>query len=218
MEQKAENQPDELLQAREQMDAKLKRKQELFAKLNGFGASLDALHQQFDALRPQLKGTGSGSSSRLHEKAEKIEFKIATEAHTPAQERDMLKELKVVQEQLSKLKAESLVFSKADGLRTQIRDISRQRADAKAELDGLRAELETIYQKIIKLGAARAQQFNERKERREQARQRDDYRSSKRKQMDEERAEMAPYLKESHDPHVSLEEIVEIKKKSNSSS
>lgn len=223
-------QPDELQTARDLMDAKLERKRELLGVLKGLNTSLDALHLELDALRPQMQGAGKNSSGgRLREKAEKIEFQIATSAHTPAQEREMLKGLKVVQLELDRLKKDTKVFTQADTLREKIRAASQTRAEARHELDALRAELESLYQIIVKLGAERARAAGERRERvergnqerGERARRGEEWKarnSERKKQNDEERADMAPYLKDSHDPYVSLEEIVEIKKKPANSS
>lgn len=215
---------DELLAARQKMEEKLERKRVLIAKLKELNASMDELHAKLEVLRPQMKSGAMAAAERLADRAEKLEFSISTSAYTPAQERELLKGLKEVQDKLAAAKAGSAAMGEADGLREKIRSIGAERAALRNELDAMRAELESLYQTILKLGASRHAEREARERGRQEYRAKVEDRQTRgrewkgrneerRKAEAEERADMAPFLKDSHDPHVSLEEIVEIKKK-----
>ncbi len=210
---------EDLQSARAAMEQKTQRKRELINQLKGMNAKLMELREELNKHAPAAAPARRTPTQRLQEKAEHMEFVIGTSAYTPAQERAMLKELKLVQAQIGQASVQDKASAEVSALRAKLREQLTARAALQTELDALRSELETLYQVILKAGAERAQihaQREEHKARQGERRAQDEGRrkvfDERRKAREEEKAEMAPYMKEV-DPFVSMEEIAEIKKK-----
>ena len=154
---------EDLQAARAAMESKTARKRELINQLKGMNAKLMALREELNAHAPSVPARRT-PTQRLQEQAEHMEFVIATSAYTPAQERAMLKELKVVQAKIGTAAVADQASAQARELRSKLRAALDERSLVQKELDALRSELEAIYQVILKAGAERAQLHAKREE------------------------------------------------------
>lgn len=204
----------ELQTAREKMEAKLARKKELLVRLHVIQARSEPLRGQLHAQGEKLRRLGGTYAlERLQAEAEKLEFSIATSAYTPAQEKELLKRMHGVQERLGAAKEKAKGWEESQKWRAELSVLLGERDAIRKELDGLRVELEALYQVIIRAGSQEILARREQQARTERKKEWAERDVERRKQRREEHDEMAPYLKDSHDSHVSLEEIAVIKKK-----
>lgn len=188
------------------MQSKLQRKREIIEILKTSNETIEKLRHELMSLPAPATRTGrTRSPARLAEQIDHMEFTIATSAYTSKQEKDMIRDLEVMQAELAAAKAEA----KASGDGAQVRfklDAARdERRKLVGELQSLRKDIDSIYQQLKAADEKRAEEMAERRERRA-------YGEEKRKAREEEQKENEPYMKEV-DPFVSLEEIAEIKRK-----
>jgi len=138
----AESQPADPIEAIEN------RKEELFAKLKGVSGRLKYKIYEArvvrGALEDKMKETGI-NARELRRRKERLEFRIATEATSLAKEREMMKDMKVIDKELAKAteveKLErKLRFVEGDirAAETEIEQIKRGIDEAKAEIKAMR--------------------------------------------------------------------------------
>ncbi len=191
---------------RESMQAKLQRKRQIIETLKTSNETIEKLRRDLIALPAPPRGSERPRSpARLAEAVDKMEFQIATSAYTPAQERDMIRTLDGMQAELAAAKKEAHASGEGAALRGKLEVSRDERRKLVGELQTLRKDIDAIYQQLKAADEKRAEEMNERRERRT-------FGEEKRKAREEEEAELEPYMKEV-DPFVSLEEIAEIKRK-----
>lgn len=195
----------------QKMEQKSVEKQKLIKELRATSAQLMQLQKELEAQAPKEAG-GRMSPQRIQEKIDKLEFQIATAAYTPAQEKDLVRQVEILRKEFTVATKDSKEWAAANELRKQLREGRQKRKEIRKNLDALSLELDALYSKIIEKGKARAQDREIRKKKHEEYKEREHKREEYRKQRDAERQEIAPYMKEV-DTFVSLEDIAEVKKK-----
>jgi len=194
------------------MEQKSQLKKDKISVLRQVNKQLADLQDKLDAAMPKTDTARSQNPARLQEQVDKMEFYIATTAYTPAQEREMYREVQEVRKRLKQALAEDTVWGKVRAIRGKIREARNQRKEIRKELDSLSAELDGLYKSIIAQGAKSNEQRKEQEHRRSEGRERPYRHDDLRKSREAERSEMAPYMKEM-DSFVSLEDIAIVKKK-----
>lgn len=197
---------------KELMEAKSKLKKEKISILRQVNKQLADLQKELDEAMPKDQQARSQNPARLQERVDKMEFYISTSAYTPAQEREMLRQVQEMRKELKKALADDKTWGKVREIRSKLRDARNQRKEIRKELDGLTAELDTLYKAIIAQGAKTAEKRRENEQKRTEFRERSYRREEYRKNQDAQRKEMAPYMKEV-DSFVSLEDIAIVNKK-----
>jgi uncharacterized coiled-coil DUF342 family protein len=197
---------------KELMEAKSREKKEKIALLRSANKDLSDLQAQLEQEMPKDTATRSQNPSRLQERIDKMEFYIATSAYTPAQEREMLRNVQAERAELKKALADDKTWAGVRAIRSKLREKRQQRKDIRKELDGLSAELDRLYKSIIEQGTKDVAQRKDAQKKRFEARERGARHEDDRRRRDAERQELAPYMKEM-DSFVSLEDIAEVKKK-----
>lgn len=216
--QPAEKELSLLMQLKAQKDSLLEEAKALNPKIS-------ALRSQLAPLATELKKTKSSSSPRLRSQIDEIEFKIATEAFTAKQEKELIKSKKGLEEQLKSASAADALYKKASELRAQLRPLSMRRDEIDALLDSLRSRMSAEYEKTKKDREKKAfeslkARYGKKPESRQpriptgpRAGEKSGFGKSARKGHKEKLdADEAKYLKK-HDDFVSLEDIVVMEKK-----
>lgn len=213
-----------------ELDSLISKRQGIIEQLKAKNPSVLESRKKVAALIPQIRGKGAPKTIRLIEEAERLEFSIATEAYTPAKEKDLLKRLRQIKIELSHHKELEIVQKAMEHERTilssllsEIRSLEHQLSEARKECDAKYSEVlserKSAYESRQK---AREQHHNAQERRKEQfehqnreeefhSRQKE-YRQKKESFRREEQEDMAKYMKD-YDDTVSLEEIVQIEKK-----
>ena len=200
------NAPDGLM---EQLE---KKKEELFAKLKGVSSRLR--HKQYEAkvlkaaLEEKMRETGL-NVRELRRRKERLEFKIATEALTLAKEREMMKEMRMLEKELEKAGELERMERKLRLVEGDIRSAEAEIAQIKKDIDAAKAEIKAIREgEREKVKEQRAKEWEEKK--RAQLMER------RAKREEELKKELEPYLGGVDEEGVELGAIAVIKKKSSS--
>ena len=194
-----------------QMEEKSRLKKGKISRLREINGLVSALQQELASSLPAQE-RGGPNPRRIHESIDKLEFQIATSAYTPAQEKELIREVETLKKELNAAIKGNEGWERARKIRAELRNIRDERKAIRKELDALSAELDMLYQKIITQGTREVHKRREGEERREQGRAMAQKRDRIRKEKESYKKEMAPYMKEV-DPFVSLEDIAEVKKK-----
>ncbi|MFP3949773.1 MAG: hypothetical protein ACLFUZ_01630 [Candidatus Micrarchaeia archaeon] len=99
------------------------------------------------ALEPFLKETQDVMVGPVRKKLRRLEFKIATQAYTPQIERQLVKEVKKVEDKLKELRAVEKARRKKKLVKQDIEDAENRISEIEGELKGMRAELKELYGK-----------------------------------------------------------------------
>lgn len=209
----AQQQPQRQKTAKEiELDALISKRQDIIEKLKGKNPIVSEARKKIAELVPSIRGAGASHTMKLASEAEHIEFSIATEAYTPKKEKELIKHLRGIRQELAKHKeiddARKAVDSQRHALHavvSDVRDLERELADARSRCDAVYAEVlaerKNAYEQRQKnREEKRHKQFVELKER---------VHEEKRKQYDDE---LKPYFK-NYDDTVSMDEICEIERK-----
>ncbi len=99
------------------------------------------------ALEPFLKETQDVMVGPVRKKLRRLEFKIATQAYTPQIERQLVKEVKKVEDKLKELRAVEKARRKKKLVKQDIEEAENRISEIEEELKGMRAELRELYGK-----------------------------------------------------------------------
>lgn len=194
------------------MENKSREKKEKISTLRQVNKELAELQTQLDEAMPKDIANRGQSPAMLQKKIDKMEFHIATTAYTPAQEREMLREVQDARKEMQKANADDKTWGKVREIRSKLREKRQLRKDIRKNLDALSAELDVLYKSIIAQGTKDVENRKDMYKKREESKERSFKHREFRQRKDAERKEMAPYMKEM-DSFVSLEDIAEVKKK-----
>jgi uncharacterized coiled-coil DUF342 family protein len=100
------------------------------------------------ALEPFLKETESVMVGPVRKRLRQLEFKIATQAYTPQIERQLIKEVKKVEEELKSLRAVEKARRKKKLVQQDIVDCETRITQIEDELKGMRSELKDLYGRL----------------------------------------------------------------------
>ncbi|MCX8194530.1 MAG: hypothetical protein N3G22_00255 [Candidatus Micrarchaeota archaeon] len=193
---------DSLIAARQQVIDLLKQKNPLVAEAR----------KKIASLLPIVRSAGASHTLRLAAEAERIEFSIATSAYTPKKEKELLKRLRQIRQEIERHKDIDSARRQIEEERKKLRELLKEVRQLEGQLADLRAKCEKTYAEVL---AERKAAYEERKRRREELQKRRieelkrKVREEKKKQYE---AEIQPYLK-NYDDTVSMSEIVEIEEK-----
>ena len=107
------------------------------------------------ALEPFLKETEGVMIGPVRKKLRRLEFKIATQAYTPQIERQLVKEVKKVEDELKELRAVEKARRKKKLVKQDIEDCEKRIAEIEGELKGMRSELKDLYGKLKTMRAGK---------------------------------------------------------------
>jgi len=203
---------DDLAPLRAQMEEKQNAKRELVAKLREHNSKIMKIREEIKKVEPPKREKGTRTPNMIKKQIESLEFRISTSAFVPAQEKALLKQIRELQKELVVATKEHKVDAKLDEQYALLKAELSARGEVRSQANRLSAELEEIYQKIIRGGAEHAKKQEEMAEQKRQERIRARIKEARERRKKEEHEEMKPYMKE-YEPYVSLEEIAEIKKK-----
>ncbi len=187
------------------MEAAEKRKEDFFARLKEVAGKQKQKIYDARTLRAQVedKMRETGINAReLRRRKERLEFRIATEATTLQKERDMMKEMRVIDKYLEKAGAVEALERKLRLVEDEIRAFEAEIGQIKRGIDEAKNEIKTLREKERdERSEEREKQWQERK--RHQLMERE-------KEM---RKEIEPYMGGVDEQGVELGSIAVIKKK-----
>ncbi len=96
------------------------------------------------ALEPFIEETKDVDTSRLRKKLRILEFKIATQAYTPRIERELVRRVKKVEEELKK-------YKKVEDARRKIKLINKDIKEAEEKIKEIEPRLKEIREELKKL-------------------------------------------------------------------
>jgi len=120
-----------------------KRKAELIERIKVLNRRIRYKKYEQKALQPFLEQTKDVRTGQFHKQKKAIEFKIATSAYTPKMERDLIKELRKVEEELGKVR-------EVERARRKAMYVEKDIADGEAEIVGIETELKVIREDLKK--------------------------------------------------------------------
>lgn len=121
-----------------------KRKGELIDRIKQLNRRIRYKEYEEKALRPFLEQTKHVQIAPFRRQRRALEFKIATAAYTPKMERELIKKLKKVDEELEKHK-------EVERARRKIRYVEKDITEGKEEIGKIEEELTTIRGELRKL-------------------------------------------------------------------
>ncbi|VVB98977.1 Uncharacterised protein [uncultured archaeon] len=202
-----------------ELDALIAKRQGIIDQLKSKNPLVLESRKKISAIIPSIRGKGAPQAIRLIEEAERLEFSIATEAYTPAKEKELIKRLREIKHELSKHKELEAAQKAVDAERSALHSLISEIKALEKELFETRAACEAKYQEV--LGERKANYENRTNNREERFHQHEEQkhrqyeelkqrvRQERKKEYDED---MGKYMKD-YDDTVSMEEIVQIEKK-----
>lgn len=136
----------------EELETKIKeledKKSKLIAEIKKNYGRIRYKKYEEKALEPFLKETENVMIEPVRRKLRSLEFKISTQAYTPQLERQMIKEVKKVEEELGKMRAIEKARRKKRLVAQDIAECEKRITEIEEELKGMRAELRELYGKL----------------------------------------------------------------------
>ncbi len=195
-----------------ELDALITKRQEIIEKLKGKNPLVAEARKKVAGLVPSIRGAGASHTVKLASEAEHIEFSIATEAYTPKKEKELIKRLRGIRQELAKHKEIDDARKAVDTQRHALHAVVSDVRDLERELAEARSRCDIVYAEVL---AERKSAYEQRQKNREERRHKqfvelqERVHEEKRKQHDDE---LKPYFKD-YDDTVSMDEVVVIEKK-----
>ncbi|MEK6981293.1 MAG: hypothetical protein AABX38_00040 [Candidatus Micrarchaeota archaeon] len=120
-------------------------KNSLIERIKELNKRLRYKSYELKALEPFLKQHEGVNIGPLRERKRKLDFRITTAAYTPKIERDLLKELKKIDDELAKYKDVEKGRRKERFVRQDIIDITAETSKIEERLKVIREELKVLY-------------------------------------------------------------------------
>ncbi len=121
-----------------------KKKGELIDRIKQLNRRIRYKKYEQKALEPFLEQTKDVQIAPYRKQKRALEFKIATAAYTPKMEKELIKHLKKVDEQLDKVK-------EVERARRKIRYVEQDITEGESEIGRIEVELKTIRDELRKL-------------------------------------------------------------------
>lgn len=195
------------------LDALIVRRQSIIEQLKGKNPLVFESRKKIAAILPAVRGRGAGRAGDLIRELEHLEFEISTSAYTPKKEKELLKRLRVVKEEVSQHKELAVARKNLDSERSVLNSLLSDIKSLEKELFEVRHACDAAYSLVLE---ERKSAFESRKRHREEQESRkfDHARSrgreERKKSYDDD---MAKYMKDDYDDTVSMEEICVFEKK-----
>jgi len=187
-----------------------KRKEDLFGRLKGVSSRLRYKKYEEENVRAALnqKFRETGINAReLRRRKDKLDFLIATEATTLTKEREMMKEMKLLDKDLEKASEVERMERKLRLVEGDIRSAETEVAQIKKEIENAKAEIKAVTEgERDKLKEEREKEWQEKKRAQLMVR--------KAARDEEMKKEAGPYMGRIDEEGVDLGSIAVIKKKS----
>lgn len=120
------------------------KKSELIERIKQLNRRIRYKKYEQKALEPFLEQTKDVQIAPLRKQKRAVEFKISTAAYTPKMEKELIKHLKKVDEQLDKVK-------EVERARRKIRYVEQDITEGESEIVKIEGELKTIRDELRKL-------------------------------------------------------------------
>lgn len=144
------------------------KKTELIERIKALNRRIRYKKFEQKALEPFLEQTKDVQIAPLRKQKRAVEFRIATAAYTPKMEKELIKHLKKVDEELDKVK-------EVERARRKIKYVEQDISDGEAEIGRIEGELKTIRDELRKLyDEMKTFRISARKQAAAQARQEED--------------------------------------------
>lgn len=121
-----------------------KKKSELIERIRQLNRRIRYKKYEQKALQPFLEQTKDVQVAPLRKQKRALDFKISTAAYTPKMEKELIKHLRKVDEQLDKVK-------EVERARRKIRYVEQDITEGEAEIGKIETELKTIREGLKKL-------------------------------------------------------------------
>lgn len=108
---------------------------------------------ELKALEPFLKQHEKVNVGPLRERKRKLDFRITTQAYTPKIERDLLKELKKIEDELTKYKDVEKGRRKERFVKQDLLEIQAETSKIEERLKVIREELKILYEESSQIRA-----------------------------------------------------------------
>jgi uncharacterized coiled-coil DUF342 family protein len=125
-----------------------KKKAELIERIKALNRRIRYKKYEQKALVPFLEQTKDVRTGQFHKMKKAIEFKIATSAYTPKMERDLIKELRKVEEELGKVREVERARRKAMYVERDIAEGESEIVKIETELKVIREDLKKFYDEM----------------------------------------------------------------------
>jgi len=120
-------------------------KNELIERIKKLNGRIRYKNYEKKALEPFLEQTKDVKIAPLRKRKKAMEFRISTSAYTPKLEREMLKELKKVDEELGKVREVERARRKSVLVDKDIEDANKEIVEIEVKLKVIRDELRGLY-------------------------------------------------------------------------
>lgn len=121
-----------------------KKKSELIERIKQINRRIRYKKYEQKALEPFLEQTKDVQIAPYRKQKRVLEFKIATAAYTPKMEKELIKQVRKIDEQLEKVK-------EVERARRKIKYVEQDIAEGEAEIGRIETELKTIREELRKL-------------------------------------------------------------------
>lgn len=133
---------------RSKIDELEKRKAELIERIKQLNRRIRYKKYEQKALLPFLEQTKDVRVIPFRKQKRALEFKISTAAYTPRMEKELLKELKKVDDELDKVKEVERARRKQVYVEKDILDGEAEIVGIEGQLKGIREELKKLYDEL----------------------------------------------------------------------
>jgi uncharacterized coiled-coil DUF342 family protein len=121
-----------------------KKKSELIERIKQLNRRIRYKKYEQKALQPFLEQTKDVQVAPLRKQKRALDFRISTSAYTPRMEKELIKQLKKVDEELDKVK-------EVERARRKIKYVEQDITDGETEIVKIEGELKTIRDELKKL-------------------------------------------------------------------
>lgn len=195
-----------------ELDGFIAARQGIIEKLKGKNPQVYESRRKIAEMAPAIHGSGASHTMKLAAEAEHIEFSIATEAYTPKKEKELIKHLRAIRQELSKHKEIDDARKAVDAERHVLHELVSDIRSLEHELVEARLKCDVAYAEVLSERKAAYEARQKNREERHQ-KQYDDLKHHVHEQKKKQYAdEIKPYMKD-YDDTVSMDEIVQIEKK-----
>ena len=194
------------------LDALIARRQSIIEQLKAKNPLVIESRRKISAIIPDVRGKGAGRAGDLFREFERLEFEISTSAYTPKKEKELLKRLRVVKEEVSKHKELDTARKKLDSERSVLNSLVSDIKSLEHELFEVRHACDAAYAAVL---SERKSAYESRQHHREEKEHRkfDNPKNRVREEKKHYDDDMAKYMKDDYDDTVSMEEICVFEKK-----
>ncbi|MEM4554322.1 MAG: hypothetical protein QXT25_00535 [Candidatus Anstonellaceae archaeon] len=152
-------------QKEQELDAIIEKRKQIIQQLKAKNQEAAACRKEIAQIKSLISVKGGSKTPKLIAEVERLEFAIATEAYTPKKEKEMIKKIKALNEEIAKNK-------EVDELRNKFHEQRRILKEIVSEIKSLESELASVRKACDQKYAEVLAERKEAQERRKQAQQR----------------------------------------------